>query len=67
MSSLLHKLQARSKRELEEREISVKKLKMEVTTLREEIEILETQINTQGKLVREAKPNMSKLNEMRKK
>ena len=46
---------------------SVKKLKLKVSSVQEKIGILEEQIKPQTKLVKEAKPDMLKVDEMQKK
>lgn len=53
-----------SRKEVQERERSSKKLQMEVSSLKEEVKILEDQIATQEDVVKKAKPDEAKLEEM---
>ena len=57
----------KSKRESDVLKNSIKKLKLEVTTLQQEIGLLEEQIEPQIILVKNAKPDMLKVKEMQKK
>ena len=52
------------RKEVQERERSSKKLQMEVSSLKEEVKILEDQIATQEDVVKKAKPDEAKLEEM---
>jgi len=53
-----------SRKEVQERERLSKKLQMEVSSLKEEVKILEDQIATQENVVKKAKPDEAKLEEM---